>query len=78
MPFERELRKLNTAVERPHLGRKAYKIAQCEVQLNDAGAYNSHMRDIHGVRTEVQEGGTLVTCILALTTHPQHLPTMKE
>ena len=55
MPFGRELR--NTAVKRPHLGLKSYKIGQCEVQLNDAGAYNSHMRDIHGVRTEVQEGG---------------------
>ena len=43
MPFERELRKLNVGIKSPHLGLKSYKIGQCEVQLSDAGAYNSHI-----------------------------------
>ena len=53
MPFERELRRKDETVKRPPLGLASYKIGQCEVQLSSAGAYNDHMRDIHGVRTEV-------------------------
>ena len=51
--FEIDLIKRTIATKRPRLQIKSYKIRQCEVQLSDAGAYNSHMRDIHGVRTEV-------------------------
>ena len=57
IPFEIDLIKNSPGIKRPKLGVASYKVGQCEVQLSDAGAYNDHMRDIHGVKTEVRDGG---------------------
>ena len=54
--FETQVIGRTTGTAHPRLRIKSYKIGQCEVQLGDASAYNNHMRDLHGVRTEVQEG----------------------
>ena len=55
--FEQYLIGKTTRKAHPRLPLKSYKIGQCEVQLGDASAYNNHMRNLHGVRTEVEEGG---------------------
>ena len=53
-PLEIMLIKNSLGMKRPSLGVKSYKVGQCEVQLSDAGAYNDHMRDIHGLSTELR------------------------
>ena len=53
-PLEIKLIKNSLGMKRPSLGVMSYKVGQCEVQLSDAGAYNDHMRDIHGVDTELR------------------------
>ena len=55
IPMEIELIKNSPGIKRPSLGVASYKVGQCEVQLSDAGAYNNHMRDIHGVSTELRD-----------------------
>ena len=54
-PMEIDLIKNSLGIKRPSLGVQSYKVGQCEVQLSDAGAYNDHMRDIHGVSTELRD-----------------------
>ena len=51
-PFQVALITRSIGLKRPNLGIRSYKIGQCEIQLGDAGSYNDHMRDIHGVDTE--------------------------
>ena len=53
-PLEIKLVNNSLGMKRPSLGVMSYKVGQCEVQLSDAGAYNDHMRDIHGVDTELR------------------------
>ena len=48
-----ELRLMDETLKRPTVGINSYKIGQCEIQLNSAEAYNNHVRNIHGVKTEV-------------------------
>ena len=55
MPFVQELRREDETLARPNVGIHSYKIGLCEIQLNSAEAYNNHVRNIHGVKTEVRE-----------------------
>ena len=57
IPFEIDLIKNSPGIKRPKLGVASYKVGQCEVQLSNAGAYNDHMRDIHGVSTKIRDSG---------------------
>ena len=67
-PFD--LIKNSPGIKRPSLGVASYKVGQCEVQLSDAGAYNDHMRDIHGVSTEIRDSGYPSSLYPSLNTPP--------
>ena len=68
IPFDVDLIKNSRGIKHPKLGVASYKVGQFEVQLSNAGAYNNHMRDIHGVKTEVRDGGSVSYTHLTLPT----------
>ena len=49
----KELKKAPSGVKRPKLKLESFKIGTCEVQLGDDDAYNDHMKNLHGVITNV-------------------------
>ena len=54
-PFANELKERYKTLKCLDVGVYSYKLGWCEMQLGSAGAYNDHIRDIHGVKTEIQE-----------------------
>ena len=54
-PFTDGLKEKDKNLKRPAVGIYSYKLGWCGMQLGSASEYNDHVRDIHGVKLEIQE-----------------------